>query len=1019
MRRQTTSVLPESAGPLFSCNSISLDLGGREILRDINLQIEAGEVLGVIGPNGAGKTSLFEILSGRMAPKGGTVTFRGADVTAIPLHARARLGIGRTFQTPVVPDELTVGETFKAARQAYRPYLTKFDAEYGADLVGLTVDEDAPTSQLETFNRRKLLLACLLMRRPSLLLLDEPAAGLINSEIDEIDSLLRILSKEMNVAIVIVEHRIELLGTIADRVIVMDAGEVSSYAAAYLKSKRPRSREAIMTSTKLFGYTDRISVRPGETVTFHVSAEGTKTAEAQLVRLVHGDEHPAGPGFIEEKVDCVANGVWQVEQQFTQVGSFLEVIDPDARLAVDGSFSMFAFIHPTWPQSGKRQCIIGRWDADREQGFSLDIDETGHLEFRIGAGKGAVSRLRADIPLQIQMWYLAVVTFDAKLRKAALHQVGVGNRYNGLLGKVALVEYDSSVTKILDNRQANSPETPFLMAGSRGPALSHGGTVSELYWGKIDRCGVYDRPLQTDEIDALGTGEAPNGKGLIAHWDTTAGYTDRGIGDVVVDVGPFCLDARGYNRPVRGQTGWNWNGFSDCFRLAPHEFGGIEFHADAMTDCNWKPTKTLKLPEGLKSGCYAMRLSAGDGTGLAEEHVVFFVRPAKPSARIAFLFPTLTYLAFANERLSFDHPERQAMMGRPAVLSDIDVEMYARGDFGLSAYDVHADGSGVCFSSYHRPIMNMRPRYRMPSLDVPAGLPADLSIIAWLEHRGYDYDVLTDEDLHREGHAALAPYACVISGTRPEYYTEPMLDATEDYIAGGGRYIYAGANGFNATAGIRDDEPWIMECRRRDDGYKPWVSRHGEHYMISDGIRGGPWKVLGRATQKLVGIGLSSQGAGRSEAYRRMPDSYHRTVSWITKGIDDEMIGDFGLVDHGAAGLALDYYDRNLGTPPHAKIIASSGGHTDVYVVNQQLVLYAYLGLYGSHDWRVHGDIVYFTAPQNGAVFACGSSAFGQALPYNKFDNNVSRLLSNVVDAFVKPGRLPGAAWVNEEKQWA
>lgn len=87
---------------------------------------------------------------------------------------------------------------------------------------------DAPTSQLETFNRRKLLLACLLMRRPSLLLLDEPAAGLINSEIDEIDSLLRILSKEMNVAIVIVEHRIELLGTIADRVIVMDAGEVIS-----------------------------------------------------------------------------------------------------------------------------------------------------------------------------------------------------------------------------------------------------------------------------------------------------------------------------------------------------------------------------------------------------------------------------------------------------------------------------------------------------------------------------------------------------------------------------------------------------------------------------------------------------------------------------------------------------------------------------------------------------------------------------------------------------------------------
>ena len=81
-------------------------------------------MLGIIGPNGAGKTSLFEVLSGRLRPKAGTVTFKGHDVTRLPLYERARLGIGRTYQTPVVPDELTVGEAFKAARQAYRPYLT-------------------------------------------------------------------------------------------------------------------------------------------------------------------------------------------------------------------------------------------------------------------------------------------------------------------------------------------------------------------------------------------------------------------------------------------------------------------------------------------------------------------------------------------------------------------------------------------------------------------------------------------------------------------------------------------------------------------------------------------------------------------------------------------------------------------------------------------------------------------------------------------------------------------------------
>jgi branched-chain amino acid transport system ATP-binding protein len=219
-------MLQQSPAQLFSCSGISLDLGGREILRDVNLHVDLGEVVGIIGPNGAGKTSLFEVLSGRLSPKSGAVTFKGQNVTSLPLYARARLGMGRTYQTPVVPDELTVGETFKAARQAYRPYCTKFDAEYGAELVGLHVDDDEPAVRLDALDRRKLLLACLLMRRPTLLMMDEPAAGLINSEVDEIDFLLRMLSKEMNISIAIVEHRIELLGTIADRVMVMDAGEV-------------------------------------------------------------------------------------------------------------------------------------------------------------------------------------------------------------------------------------------------------------------------------------------------------------------------------------------------------------------------------------------------------------------------------------------------------------------------------------------------------------------------------------------------------------------------------------------------------------------------------------------------------------------------------------------------------------------------------------------------------------------------------------------------------------------------
>jgi branched-chain amino acid transport system ATP-binding protein len=216
--------MPET--PFFSCEDLSLDLGGREVLRNISLELRQGEVLGIIGPNGAGKTSLLEILSGRYTPKSGKVFFAGRDINDLSLFQRARLGIGRTYQTPIVPEELTVGETMKAARQAFRPWLTRFDAEYGANLVHFRAPYDRPTISLKTFERRKLLMACLLMRQPKVLLMDEPAAGLINAEIDEIDQILRMLSKEMNVAVLIVEHRIELLESIADRVIVMDAGEI-------------------------------------------------------------------------------------------------------------------------------------------------------------------------------------------------------------------------------------------------------------------------------------------------------------------------------------------------------------------------------------------------------------------------------------------------------------------------------------------------------------------------------------------------------------------------------------------------------------------------------------------------------------------------------------------------------------------------------------------------------------------------------------------------------------------------
>src|SRR6478672_6576413 len=139
-----------------------------------------------------------------------------------------------------------------------------------------------------------------------------------------------------------------------------------------------------MAEQKIFGYADKISVKPGDEIFFFVHADGTKSVDAQLVRLIHGDAHPAGPGYKEEEVACDLNGAWEVRKQYTQVGSYLTVDDPERRLALDGSFSLCTFVYPNNPGKGVRQCLLGRWDTFGNRGYGLWMNPDGLLEFGYG-----------------------------------------------------------------------------------------------------------------------------------------------------------------------------------------------------------------------------------------------------------------------------------------------------------------------------------------------------------------------------------------------------------------------------------------------------------------------------------------------------------------------------------------------------------------------------------------------------------------------------------------------------------
>ena len=190
-----------------------------------------------------------------------------------------------------------------------------------------------------------------------------------------------------------------------------------------------------MAEIHLAGYCDRFSARPGERLDIMVSAEGTDRVELQLVRLIHGDENPEGPGFVEREVDAPVNGTYPVTRQHIQLGSFVRVADPDGRLAASGPFTLWAYIWPRTPANG-RQGILTRWQSADGSGYALGIGEKGGLEFRVGDAAGNTDALAADIPLIARQWYLVAASYDPASGEATLYQEPIENRYSNHLSKI-------------------------------------------------------------------------------------------------------------------------------------------------------------------------------------------------------------------------------------------------------------------------------------------------------------------------------------------------------------------------------------------------------------------------------------------------------------------------------------------------------------------------------------------------------------------------------------------------------
>ncbi|HEV2738035.1 MAG TPA: ABC transporter ATP-binding protein [Candidatus Elarobacter sp.] len=223
---------------VMSTVGLGLRIRGAVIVDDVTLDVTEGEFLVIIGPNGAGKTTLFNLLSGVTRPTAGRIVLHGTDITAAPPYVRARLGIGRTFQTSTIFSELTALENTRLAAQAYlggsnrlwvladRQHEPLERARAALASVGLEQRAAAKAASLSHGEKRKLDLAILLCGDPQVVLLDEPTAGLAVEDVPEMMALIRSIHRDQHKTVLMVEHRMDLVMELADRMAVMHHGSL-------------------------------------------------------------------------------------------------------------------------------------------------------------------------------------------------------------------------------------------------------------------------------------------------------------------------------------------------------------------------------------------------------------------------------------------------------------------------------------------------------------------------------------------------------------------------------------------------------------------------------------------------------------------------------------------------------------------------------------------------------------------------------------------------------------------------
>ena len=308
---------------------------------------------------------------------------------------------------------------------------------------------------------------------------------------------------------------------------------------------------------KIVGYSDKISAALDDTIRFMVSCDGPTSYRADLVRIIHGDLNPEGPGFKEKIVAGVGGDEHRGRKQEVYAGSHVLVPDSPV-LGALSSFTLQAMVWPTTPEKG-RQSLIGKWSESSQRSFALIIDELGAAALLLGDGSSKTESISSGKALLAREWYVVAASYDATSREVCLYQEPLVEYATS--DSTATVQKESLLQAVAKN------DAPLIMAAHYEATIEGRVVCGGHFNGKLDSPRPANRVLSRIEIEALKQGPVPSAlqSAMAAAWDFSCDISS----EMVTDISGSGSHGETINLPARGMKGHNWTGEEMSWRHAP------------------------------------------------------------------------------------------------------------------------------------------------------------------------------------------------------------------------------------------------------------------------------------------------------------------------------------------------------------------------------------------------------------------------------------------------------------------